>query len=83
MKYKDHPIVESVFLGLRPAVVGLLAAACLLLMTAENFSTPHECPWQFWLSIGLFLFTMVATKVYKMNPIRVLLICAVVGILLF
>ena len=83
MKYKDHPIVESVFLGLRPAVVGLLAAACLLLMTAENFSTPHECPWQFWLSIGLFLFTMVATKGYKMNPIRVLLICAVVGILLF
>ena len=83
LKYKDHPIVESVFQGLRPAVVGLLAAACLLLMTRENFSSPTESKWQFFISIGIFLFTLVATKVYKMNPIRLLLLCALVGIMLF
>ena len=38
MKYKNHPIVESVFMGLRPAVVGLLAAAALLLLTEETES---------------------------------------------
>ena len=37
MKYMHTRSVESVFLFLRPAVVGLLAAATLLLMTTENF----------------------------------------------
>jgi chromate transporter len=82
MQYKNHPIVEHVFTGLRPAVVGLLAAACLLLMTPENFSTPSESPWQFWISIAIFVLTLVACQIYKMNPIRVLLFCALVGILL-
>lgn len=83
MKYKHHPMVEHVFTGLRPAVVGLLAAACLLLMTPENFSTPSDSPWQFWISVAIFVLTLVACQVYKMNPIRVLLFCALVGLLLF
>ena len=45
MKYMHTPTVQSVFRGLRPAVVGLLGAATLLLMTSENFSTPTENPW--------------------------------------
>jgi chromate transporter len=83
MKYKNHPMVENVFLGLRPAVVGLLAAAVLLLMTPENFSTPVESPWQFWISVAIFVFTLIACQVYKISPIRTLLFCALVGILLF
>ena len=72
MKYKNHPIVESVFMGLRPAVVGLLAAAALLLLTEENFGTPDQS-WQFYISIFLFIFTFIGSHVYKMNPI--FLIC--------
>ncbi len=83
MQYKHHPIVEHVFLGLRPAVVGLLAAASLLLMNSENFSTPKESPWQFWISVAIFVGTLVGCQVHKLNPIRVLLFCALVGILLF
>ena len=83
MQYKHHPVVEHVFLGLRPAVVGLLAAACLLLMNSENFSTPSESPWQFWISVAIFVFTLSGCQVYKLNPIRTLLFCALVGILLF
>lgn len=83
MRYKDHPVVEHVFSGLRPAVVGLLGAACLLLMTPENFSTPSACPWQFWISVGIFVLTLIACQVYKMSPIRVLFFCGLVGILLF
>ncbi|MBR5884496.1 MAG: chromate transporter, partial [Bacteroidaceae bacterium] len=49
MKYKNHPAVEHTFMGLRPAVIGLLAAASLLLMNAENFSTPGQNPWQFFI----------------------------------
>ena len=82
MKYKNHPTVEHVFRGLRPAVVGLLAAASLLLMTEENFGNYAECPWQFWISVGLFLFAFIGQKVYKMGPILLVVLCGLTGLLL-
>jgi chromate transporter len=82
MKYMNTGAVQSVFSGLRPAVVGLLAAATLLLMTPENFSTPIEHPWQFWISVGLFIATFVGTKYMKINPIRMILYSAFAGLLL-
>ena len=83
MKYKNHPAVEHTFMGLRPAVVGLLAAAALLLMNAENFSAPGENPWQFFISVGLFLFAFIGQMVYKMNPVLLLVLCGITGMLLF
>ncbi|MBR4758316.1 MAG: chromate transporter [Bacteroidaceae bacterium] len=80
--YKNHPIVGNIFSWLRPAVVGLLLAATLCLMTKENFSTPDLCPWQFWISIGLFLFAFISVTVYRMNPIRVICLCGLVGLIL-
>ena len=82
MKYMNHPVVEKMFLGLRPAVVGLLAAATLLLMTAENFSTPTVCPWQFYISCALFVATFVGTKWIKVNPILMIGLAAFAGLIL-
>lgn len=82
MKYKNHPAVEQTFMGLRPAVIGLLAAASLLLMNAENFSTPGQNPWQFFISVGLFMFAFIGQQVYKMNPILLLVLCGLSGLLL-
>ena len=82
MKYMHTRTVQSVFLGLRPAVVGLLAAATLLLCTRENFSAPTESPWQFWISVLLFAATFYGVKVLKINPIRMILYCAVAGLML-
>ena len=42
LKYQKHPVVESIFAGLRPAVVGLLASAALVLMNVENFGSPKK-----------------------------------------
>ena len=42
MKYMKSDTVQNIFLGLRPAVVGLLAAAALLLFDKENFSTSAD-----------------------------------------
>ena len=70
MKYMDTPVVQNIFTALRPVVVGLLAAATLLLMNDENFSTPKVNPWQFWISVGLFVATFVATKCVKINPLK-------------
>ena len=69
-------------MGLRPAVIGLLAAASLLLMNAENFSTPGQNPWQFFISVGLFLIAFIGQQVYKMNPILLLVLCGLSGLLL-
>lgn len=82
MKYKNHPIVESVFMGLRPAVIGLIAAAALLLLTRENFGTP-DTPWQFYISIFIFVTTFIGTYIYKMNPILLICCAGVAGFLLF
>ena len=83
MRYMNTHTVQSVFNGLRPAVVGLLAAATLLLMTPENFSTPSEDAWQFYISVALFLATFFGTKVVKINPIKMIGCCAIAGIILF
>ena len=82
MKYMKTPLIQSVFIGLRPAVVGLLGAATLLLMTSENFSTPSLNPWQFWISIALFAATFVGTMYFKINPIRMIVYSALAGGLL-
>ena len=81
MKYMNTSIVQSIFLGLRPAVVGLLAAATLLLANKENFSTPDN-PWQFYVSIFLFAATFVGTKWVGINPIRMILYAAFAGLVL-
>lgn len=81
MKYMDKGPVQSVFAGLRPAVVGLLLAATLLLCNSENFSTP-ENPWQFYISIFLFLATFIGVKVMKVNPIKMILYAAFAGLVL-
>lgn len=82
LKYRNHPSVENVFGGLRPAVVGLLLAAALLLMNSENFSSMSENPWRFCLSIFLFVFSFIAQKVYRLGPILIILLCGVAGIIL-
>lgn len=83
MKYMHTRTVTSVFAGLRPAVVGLLAAATLLLCTRENFSSPQEDLWQFCISCFLFAASFYGVKVIKINPIRMILYCAAAGLVLF
>lgn len=81
MKYMKTSAVQNIFTGLRPAVVGLLAAATLLLCNGENFSTPAH-PWHFFISIALFIATFVGTKWVKINPIRMICYAALAGLLL-
>jgi len=82
MKYMHTRTVTAIFTGLRPAVVGLLAAATLLLCTRENFSTPQEDLWQFCISCLLFVASFYGVKVIKINPIHMILYSAVAGLVL-
>lgn len=82
MKYMKTSMVQSIFAGLRPAVVGLLAAATLLLCNSENFSSPSVNPWQFYISLALFAATFVGTMWLKINPIRMICFSAFAGLVL-
>jgi chromate transporter len=83
LKYQKHPVVENIFSGLRPGVVGLLAAAALVLMTSENFGSPEQDLRQFIISVVIFLAAFVATRKYKVNPILMIVICGIAGGLLY
>lgn len=80
LKYQKHPIIASVFEGLRPGVVGLLAAAALVLMNRENFGIYN---WQILTSIILFAGTFIASYRYKVNPILLIVICGIIGYVTF
>ena len=83
LKYQKHPSVEAVFSGLRPAVVGLLASAALVLMNSENFSSPKEDIYSFVISCLIFLVTFIGTKKYKLNPIGMIVACGIAGLILY
>lgn len=83
LKYQKHPLVEAVFKGLRPAVVGLLASAALVLMNEENFSSPADDLYSFIVSCLLFIITFIGTRRFKLNPIGMIIVCGIAGLLLY
>ncbi|WP_455591021.1 chromate transporter [Bacteroides sp.] len=83
LKYQKHPAVEAVFSGLRPAVVGLLASAALVLMNVENFGSPTKDTYTFIMSALIFIIAFVGTRKYKVNPILMIIACGVAGLILY
>lgn len=73
-KIKNNPYVEYAFQGIRPAVIGLIASAALLLANTENF-------------IDIFsyiLFGVVAiASLFKVNPIILLVLSGIAGYFLY
>ena len=83
ISHKDSKIVKDVFAGLRPAIIGLIAAAAVLLMNKENFGSPTEDPVAFGVSVALFAAAFYFTKWRKTNPILVMLACGILGLFIF
>lgn len=82
MRYMKTRAVQSVFDGLRPTVVGLLAAATIMLLNKENFGSPVDTTWQFIISVLLFAATFYGTMFVKINPIKMIGYAAIAGLLL-
>ena len=80
LKYQRHPAVKAVFNGLRPGVVGLLAAAALVLMNGENFGTDT---YQVVISILLFIGCFIASNRYKVNPILLIVCSGILGYFIY
>ena len=82
MRYMKARVVQSVFDGLRPTVVGLLAAATIMLLNKENFGSPVDTTWQFIISVLLFAATFYGTLFVNINPNKMIGYAAIAGLLL-
>ena len=83
MRHKDNPIVQTVLSYLKLAVVGLIAAAALLLVNPDTFGTFAESPLQLVLSIALFAAAFFASLKWKTSPILLIVLAGVVGFVVY
>ena len=83
LRYRHHPRVDEVLKILRITVVGLIAAAALLLLTPENFGSWNQNRYQLICSVVIFLVTFIASSRFKASPILLIILCGIVGVLLY
>ena len=74
-KFRDSQYVANAFYGLRPATVGLIAAAALLLMNSENFID--------YKSFLIFGSAFILTWKFKINPILMIILAGIAGIVFY
>ena len=83
VRHKDSPIIKGIFAVLRPTIVGLIAAAALVLMNAETFGAPATARLQFGLSLVLFSTAFIAVYRFRVSPILILGLAGVFGMLFY
>ena len=88
-RVKGSPVFEGVMGVVRPAVVGLIGAAAVILCVSVNwnglipaFSVVEE-NFPDWKSWCLFAAAFVASFKFKVNPILLIVIAGVLGLLLY
>ena len=88
-RFKDSKIFEGVMSWLRPAVVGLIGAAALILMfkvdwtgARAGISVVRE-NFQDWTSWVLFAAAVVASLFFKIGPIPIIIAGGILGLLIY
>ena len=83
MRYHNNRHVTDTFAGLRPAVIGLIASAALVLMNSENFGSPTDDTRQFVASLLIFGAVLVANFFFRVNAILLIVLAGVAGFLIY
>lgn len=88
-RFKDNEIFEGVMSWLRPAVVGLIGAAALILMfkvdwngARAGISIVRE-NFQDWTSWLLFAAAVIASLFFKVGPIPIIIAGGILGLLIY
>ena len=71
MIFKGNKYVKAALSGMKPAAIGLIAAAAILLMNDHNFKD--------YISILIFIGTFALSYFFKWGAIRILILAALVG----
>ncbi len=79
-RHQDSPVIKSIFTGLRPVVVGLIASAALLLMNAENFGTQTT---ELITSIIICIVSFCIVFFTEIHPILVIVLAGIAGYIIY
>ena len=84
-KVKDHPTVQGVLSGLRPAVIGLIASSTFMIGKSAFIQTASEnlISSLNWRSMIIFALSLLGIYKFKIHPALMIIISAAFGILLF
>ena len=81
-RHKDNPLIAAVLRTLRLTVVGLIAAAALLLLTEESFGIPG-LNLQFVVSLVVFAAVFYLSLHHRTSPILLILASGIVGLIVY
>ena len=73
--FKKNVWINAAFNGIKPVVIGLIAAVAIQLMTPANF-----IDWKSW---AIFAGAFTAAYFLKLSPIKIIIAAGVIGILIF
>lgn len=78
-KFKSNKIVQDVFKGIRPFVVGLIMAACIdiFITTLFNKSIMNIN----WVAVVLFGLGLTCYNKFKLHPILIIILGGIIGVL--
>jgi len=86
-KFRDNPVLSGALSGIKPAAVGLIAAAAVIIASGALIKPGFETNTLFtdplgtisFLMAGVFLVTAVANIRFKINPILLTVLAGIVG----
>ena len=86
-KYRENAILDGFLSGVKPAAVGLLAAAALMITSGVLLNPGMDISTLFvdplgtvaWLMAGVFIVTALANIAFKINPILLTVLAGVFG----
>lgn len=79
-RHHNSPVVQGIFVGLRPVIVGLIASAALLLMNSANFGSETS---ELLKSISIAVAAFCVVMFTKIHPIWVIVASGLIGFLIF
>ena len=82
LRHKEQPVVASVMRVLRLAVVGLIAAAALQLLSADSFGS-FGLNRQFITSVVIFAAVFILSWRYKKSPILLIVVSGFLGLVIY
>lgn len=83
LRHKEHVVVKSIMSALKLTVIGLIAAAAILLVNVETFGSYTNSPLQFFVSIALFAAAFFASLKWKTSPILLIILAGILGLILY
>ena len=73
--FKKNVWINASFNGIKPVVIGLIAAVAIQLMTPKNF-----IDWKSW---AIFGSAFIAAYFFKLSPIKIIIAAGIIGIFIF